>query len=118
MLGILVVPWIAYLFFAAVVWVLVHWQEQSLRVTSIRFDGERVELWQDEDYSLWLWCGEGRLSHAFVEWTLISDSMQRYQFRLWRDSVSEPSWRAINMAYRVNCSHARQQATRQATPEG
>ena len=105
--------WLAHVLWLSTAWVLFHIYRSDFRFTAIRLDGEVVMLWEGEHCSKWLWQGDGRLSHAFVEWSLVSASAQKYQLRIWRDAVTEPSWRALNMAYRVNCSHARQEKENQ-----
>ena len=109
-------PWFAYLLWLSCGWVVFHIYQCELSVTSIRVDGELVSLWVDEQCSHWVWHGRGRLSHAFIEMILVSDESQSYRLRLWRDAVSEPSWRALNMAYRVNVTHARQATADQISP--
>lgn len=66
-----------------------------------RFHGEDVSVWTDGDVMALSWHGEGRRSHAFLQWQLYDDEGQVTTLQLWRDAVSEPSWRALNMAYRV-----------------
>lgn len=67
----------------------------------IRFTAEAVTLWRGQHSQRWQWTGEGRLSHAFVELRLTREDLV-LRLRIWRDSVSNSSWRALRMAYRVN----------------
>ncbi|WP_196158363.1 hypothetical protein [Reinekea sp. G2M2-21] len=91
-------------------WLFWHVRRSEFDANYIRVESERVVLWQDDCASQWQWRGVGRLSHAFIEWELWSDTEERLPFRIWRDSVSDPSWRALNMCFRVMQRHAQKQS--------
>lgn len=116
------VPWSAGAFLgyqlSVSIWLLLLWLAAGLAfVAMVRSDimpsrfrvvGHEVMLWQQDQPKAWRWTGEGRLSHAFVEWQLYDEDQLTLDLRIWKDSVSEPSWRALNMAFRVNQTGARQ----------
>lgn len=76
----------------------------------IRINGSEVYFWQQDQTTQWCWLGEGCLSSQFIELKLLNAEDEQLKFRIWQDSVSDASWRALNMAFRVNQSHARQLA--------
>ena len=74
----------------------------------LRFYGEDLIIWQDNAPMALQWHGNGRRSHAFIQWQLLDTQGQSLTLRVWRDSVSDASWRALNMAFRVALPSARQ----------
>ncbi|MEJ2074895.1 MAG: hypothetical protein P8X79_15685 [Reinekea sp.] len=84
-------------------WVWFNLNRDELLVQHLRFDGERVVLWLHEgERQSYQWRGEGWRTPLFLRWNLVDDQGLKLAFYLWKDSVSEPSWRALNMAFRVN----------------
>ncbi|EAR10323.1 protein YgfX [Reinekea blandensis] len=74
----------------------------------LRFYGEDLTIWQNNAPIVLQWQGHGRRSHAFIQWRLLDTQGQTLTLRIWRDSVSDASWRALNMAFRVALPSARQ----------
>lgn len=81
---------------------LVAMQRSELQPSHLRFDGADVTLWQENNTTRWRWLAQGRLSYAFIEFHLVGSDEQSLRLRIWRDSISDASWRALKMAYRVN----------------
>jgi hypothetical protein len=73
----------------------------------LRFNSSSFMCWTQQELEHWHWEGNGRLSHAFVQFDLANDANEVWRLRIWKDSVTEPSWRALNMAYRVNQNAAK-----------
>ncbi len=47
------------------------------------------------------WHGEGRSTTYYLKFEITNENDQATDLVIWRDSVSDASWRALNMAYRV-----------------
>lgn len=101
-------PFWAYLLpLLAMTWIAPILQSQP-EPQYLRFHGAEMVLTEGEQTSLWQWRGQGGLSSLFVEFHLFNENDEKLTFRVWRDSLSNASWRALNMAFRVNQSHAQQ----------
>lgn len=96
-----VVPLLFYLMFA---WV---WGRE-LDAEFVIFDGDSFVLQNSAHRARWFWRGHCVRSHAFISLTLYSDNGTKNTLRIWRDSVSDAQWRALNMALRVNQNTAQQ----------
>lgn len=79
-----------------------HHGQSQFKPDHLSCDGNQIVLWIGDDVIRMTWTGEGRLSHAFIQWQLVDGQAQRLVLRIWKDSVTEPSWRALNMGFRVN----------------
>lgn len=111
LLFVLIQSWLA-----LVVWLVASVALRSnvlseIQPTRFRLKGDGVSLWCDDQKSDWQWLGEGRCSHAFIQWNLHDEQGQSFRLRIWKDSVTDASWRALHMAYRVNQSAATKQTS-------
>lgn len=88
-----------------------HHQRTQWHPEHVRMEGADLVFWIADDAYRCRWQGEGRCSHTFIQWALVDDQAQPLTLRIWKDSVSEPSWRALNMGYRVNRPDAIASAT-------
>ena len=104
LLLLLVLDYRLWLVIAAVGGGWLWWQitKSELDYRYWRCAGERVQLWPAEEHpQTFQWFGKGWRTPLFIRWTLVSEEGLVLQFYLWRDAVSEASWRAANMAFRV-----------------
>lgn len=80
---------------------------QRFRWTRVRFSKGQVVLWEQDQRQVWHWQGEGRRGQFYLDLALTRDSDDgHYRLRIWRDSVSDSSWRALNAYIRVFQSQA------------
>lgn len=82
-----------------------HSQQLDYAPAYLRWQGERVLLATDPDrpvFEPYRWSGRGRRNTLYVDLELMSQDNERYDARIWRDSVTDASWRALNAAFRVN----------------
>ena len=82
-------------------------------VRRLLFEAETLVVWDvDNQRHSYEWQGEGRRSSFFVYFQLLSqqEANERLDLIIWRDSVSDSSWRALNMAYLVASHSLRQSA--------
>jgi len=92
---------------AWVVTFYVLWYNQGLEppVRYLRWHGERVILYTDPDLTdpePYQWTGRGRRNLLYIRLELFSETRERHDQMIWRDTVTDASWRALNAAYRVN----------------
>jgi hypothetical protein len=99
--------WFGLLFLLASVSIAKAVLLESLQPDRIRLNSSVLMCWESGVPSQWCWKGHGRLSHAFVQMNLTNEYEETWCLRIWKDSVTDPSWRALNMAFRVNQSAAK-----------
>lgn len=99
---ILIKSWLALAIWFASIFAIRSILITDFQPSRFRLQGCDVSLWSGDETSEWLWQGKGRCSHAFVQWDLLDEQSQTLKLRIWKDSVSDASWRALNMAFRVN----------------
>lgn len=87
----IIIPFVAYFYWSS-----------TPSAHRIRLSGSQVEVWHCVELSeSYVWQGQGRLSHAFIRFELVDSNDSKYGLVIWKDSLSDVSWRALNMAFRV-----------------
>lgn len=99
-------PWWLSLATAAAVQ-LALWQSRPLNPPAhqLRWQGARVTLFDRERRAEeYRWSGRGRRSACYVRLHLVQEPLllQR-SLMIWRDSVDDASWRALNAYFRIHC---------------
>jgi hypothetical protein len=102
--------WLSLLFVLAMVIITKAIMLECPQPDRIRFNSSTLMCWERSVSTQWAWKGEGRLSHAFVQINLMNNEDEGWRLRIWKDSVTDPSWRALNMAFRVNQSAAKSES--------
>ena len=89
------------------IWIVfISWRSE-FQFKRIRFEGAHIIFYDEKDQvQEYQWEGSGRISHAFIRFDLTNEE-GILKWILWKDMVSEPSWRALNMAFYVHQSAAR-----------
>ncbi len=83
-------------------WVWFSHSKSEPEFQYIRFSGDLITLWYDDNNrQTFMWSGQGWRNPFFIRWTLLDDEGLQLTCYIWKDSVSNASWRALNMAYRV-----------------
>jgi hypothetical protein len=91
----------------ALVWVLLPWLMHTswlseYSVNYLTFESDYFALWcNDGKKREFRWQGDGRISSLFLVFQLQNDEGERLTLVVWRDSLTDASWRAMNMAFRV-----------------
>ena len=68
---------------------------------------DRLEGASAEHY--W-WHGEGRRNRLYLRMPLTcAETGDRHDLMIWRDSVSDPSWRSLNAWFRIQASAVRRE---------
>ncbi|WP_394169088.1 hypothetical protein [Saccharospirillum alexandrii] len=61
----------------------------------------------------YLWRGRGRRNALYVRFELeCADTGNRRDLMIWRDSVTDPSWRSLNAWFRIQASAVRREPER------
>ena len=99
-------PWWLSLATAAAVQ-LALWQTRPLNppADQLRWQGDRLTLFNaDLHAEEYRWTGRGRRSGCYLRLHLEQEplALQR-TLMIWRDSVDDPSWRALNAYFRIHC---------------
>lgn len=92
---------------AVTLYVLRHSHCLEPPIRYLRWHGDRVVLYTDFDLSdpePYQWTGRGRRNSLYIRLELLTETRERRDQTIWRDSVSDASWRALNAAYRVNAA--------------
>jgi hypothetical protein len=71
-----------------------QWQCSEIRLIPVSENNESSET------NKWMWAGHGRQSFAFIKLELQGEAGKK-SLVIWKDQVSEASWRALNMAFSV-----------------
>ncbi|TCS39799.1 protein YgfX [Reinekea marinisedimentorum] len=88
-------------------WVLLVWVIYASRrseedINRVTFEADYFALWNPQgEKQEYRWQGEGRLSSLFISFQLHNEACEALKLIIWRDSLSDASWRALNMAFRV-----------------
>lgn len=83
-----------------------RWQRQDATPVYLRWWAERVTLYFDADLTEaeeYDWTGRGRRNARYLRLQLSNETGRR-DLMIWRDSVSDASWRALNACYRVQAA--------------
>lgn len=100
-------PWWLSVLAAAVVQ-LALWQTRPINPPAdrLRWQGDRLTLFDLElNAESYLWTGRGRRSACYLRLQLEQESTSlQHSLMLWRDSVDDPGWRALNAYFRIHAS--------------
>lgn len=72
----------------------------------LRWHADRLTLFPGltpSEADAFVWTGQGRRNAWYLRMELESDN-GRYTLMIWRDSVTDASWRALNACYRVQAT--------------
>lgn len=69
-------------------------------VQHIHWQGSEIRLVEEKTTSSLIWTGYGRQSFAFIKLEVQCKTGRRVLV-VWKDQVSDASWRALNMAFSV-----------------
>lgn len=86
---------------------LTLWQIRALNppAQQLRWQGDRLTLFDaDLHAEEYRWTGGGRRSACYVRLLLEQEPlMLQRTLMIWRDSLDDPSWRALNAYFRIHC---------------
>lgn len=103
-LGLVTVP---------LVWALVQVVSAGSEPGYLRWTGTDVVLFEHGNPApaeRYVWSGKGRRNSLYVRLALACDqSGQRRDLMIWRDSVSDPSWRSLNAWFRIQAAAVRRE---------
>ncbi|MHA7881446.1 MAG: hypothetical protein ACX931_16770 [Saccharospirillum sp.] len=77
------------------------------RYTRLSWQGSQLTLYGDEAEDAFTWQGKGRRSPVSIRFDLTGEAGS-YRLVIWRDSVSDASWRALQAAFRIQAPALRQ----------
>jgi hypothetical protein len=101
-LGLLAVP---------LVWALVQVVRVGSQPDYLRWTGSDVVLFEHDSSATaerYVWSGKGRRNSMYLRLALACDQTgQRRDLMIWRDSVSDPSWRSLNAWFRIQAAAVR-----------
>ena len=80
---------------------------KPMPISRLSWQMDKLTFGFKHDESEWQWTGRGRRSSQFILWHLKSEQGKE-RFVVWKDQVSDSSWRALNMAFTVWQSQALQ----------
>ncbi|PTY38927.1 hypothetical protein BGP77_09220 [Saccharospirillum sp. MSK14-1] len=89
---------------AAVQWALWHIRPQNPPAQQLRWQGDRLTLFDAQLHGdEYLWNGRGRRSACYLRLHLKQENQGLNRvLMIWRDSVDDPSWRALNAYFRIH----------------
>lgn len=81
------------------------------RYTRLRWQGEQMTLYtaDDDTGDVFIWRGKGRCRPMSIRFDLSGENGS-HRLVIWRDSVSDASWRALHAAFRIQAIAVRQAA--------
>lgn len=79
------------------------------RYTHLRWQGDQLTLYTADDDAgeVFVWRGKGRRRPMSIRFDLIGDDGS-HRLVIWRDSVTDASWRALHAAFRIQALALRQ----------
>lgn len=81
-------------------------------IRRLAFEAGYFAFWDTSDEKQeFHWQGEGRISSLFLSFQLHNEAGEKLKLVIWRDSLSDASWRAMNMAFRVAQPSLRNQSS-------
>lgn len=96
--------WLTVLAAAVLQWVLWQTRPANPPAQQLRWQGADLVLFDAErNAERWLWTGQGRRSASYLRLLLIDETTaMKRSLMLWRDSLDDPSWRALNAYFRIH----------------
>lgn len=85
-------------------------RRNASQVSQLSWFGHQLIFTENDVETDFQWTGRGRRSTLFILWQLTGPNGIERQL-VWKDQVSDSSWRALNMAFTVWQSQALQQMT-------
>jgi hypothetical protein len=80
--------------------IMIAWPSNDQPYHHIQWQDETLVLKTGTASETLTWTGYGRRSFAFIRLEIL-DHGKRRQFVVWKDQVTDASWRALNMAFLV-----------------
>jgi hypothetical protein len=110
--------WVLCLLAVPLAWALFQVVSASAGPDYLRWSGSDVVLFEYRSPVLaerYAWSGRGRRNSLYLRLVLACEQTgQRRTLMIWRDSVSDPSWRSLNAWFRIQAAAVRRDHTSQS----